>query len=365
MPEQNADAKRMTPTQRNAELIISRLKEYVSIRFDHAIRINSKLRNIKEDLLFHQMENVRRCLNGEKIYGPIKLYVADVFVGDDDRKRRALMSPTDQTSIQVELVSHCQDERVEATRGQVRIHDLKTFYASIDATIEDFLDLVETWIWWDILDAAEQVRFEQKLSIITMAQQGRLPGELRKRYAALIQRGEDEEPNSTLTDSDVIRYEMEQLKHVYDQWAYRRVSDRGFQFVLKRDERPMKTKGVMIHVLDAKIREYATVEAMDELDDETRAKYAAHLKMDTADVTRATVLEHIEEELIELEREMVQAGDESGGLGPPYRFKARQMEMMGRWLKDLAKKMGQETPQPVEADEQAPTASTGDAPSGG
>jgi len=39
---------------------------------------------------------------------------------------------------------------VESTRGQIRIHDLKTFYAAIDDSIADLIDLIETWIWWDI-----------------------------------------------------------------------------------------------------------------------------------------------------------------------------------------------------------------------
>lgn len=329
--------------QRNAELILNRLSDYLSIRFDLAGRINAPLKGIKQDLMVHELANVRRSLLGEKIYGPIKMSVTDVFMGDDEKKRRGLMSASDQTSIQVELVSHCQDSRVEATRGQIKIHDLKTFYAAINPALAELMDLVETWIWWDILDAAEIVRFEQKIQQIQLVRQGKLSEEARKRYITLVHPpvpGEEEVARPhTVSDEDVIRYEFKQLIAIREQWQYRRGNERGYQYVLKRDETPAKPMGEMVHRIGEYARQYETVEGLDALDDELRQKYADAMHMPAEKVTQKAILDHLQGLMVAAEREMLQQIDRDVQLGPPYNYKERQAEQMDRVMGDLANQL--------------------------
>lgn len=235
-PEKVDDAK-VSATQRGAEQIIGHLNEYLSIRYDHASRINPNLKHMKLDLMYHEMSNVRRTLLSEKIYGPVKQVVTDVFLGDDDDKRRKLMSPSDQTSVQVELVSHCQDDKVEATRGQIRFHDLKSYYSAIDPNLNNFIDLFETWIWWDLLDSVELARFEQKFSRMQTVRQGRLSDESRKRYSTIIHPPKEGEPQAAqATDDEVLRYEFAKMAQIREQWKFRHGGELGYKFVLKRDE---------------------------------------------------------------------------------------------------------------------------------
>ncbi|MCE5230330.1 hypothetical protein LLG95_12155 [bacterium] len=338
-PDKNQEAR--SAAERHAEMIMNRLNEFLSIRFDHAARINPKLKIIKQDLIYHEMANVRRCLMGDKIYGPSRRKVADVFLGDDDKIRRGLMSPTDQTSIQVELVSHCQDERTESTRGQIKIHDLKTFYASIDNDLSAFLDLVETWIWWDILDAAELIRFEQKLGMLVHIRQGKLTPEGRKRYSGLIQStaGGEEEAVAQITDEDIIKYEFTQLEKIRDTWATRRGNERGFMYVLKRDELPSESEGALIHRFAEKVREYDSVHDVDDLDEDMRHKYAIEMKILPEKLTREAVLEHLKVSLREQEREMVAQADHDARLGPPYDYKSRLLEQMERKLAETRRQV--------------------------
>lgn len=358
-PDKNQEANRAA--ERHAELIMNRLNEFLSIRFDHAARINPRLKIIKQDLIYHEMANVRRCMMGDKIYGPSRRKVAEVFLGDDDKTRRALMSPTDQTSIQVELVSHCQDERTESTRGQIKIHDLKTFYASIDNGLAQFLDLVETWIWWDILDSAELVRFEQKLGIVVHVRQGKLSPEMRKRYAGIIQStaggGEEEAAAQAITDEDVIKYEFAQLEKIRDQWAIRRGNERGYMYILKRDELPSQSQGAMIHLIAEKIREYDTIEQSDELNEDVRHRYAIELKILPEKLTREMVLDHIKLNLLNQEREMVAQSDLEARLGPPYDYKSRLLDQMDRKLAE-ARKPAAPSAQPAAAPANPPAANS-------
>lgn len=329
--------------QRNAELILNRLSDYLSIRFDLAGRINAPLKGIKQDLMVHELANVRRSLLSDKIYGPIKMSVTDVFMGDDDKKRRGLMSASDQTSIQVELVSHCQDSKVEATRGQIKIHDLKTFYAAINPDLAELMDLVETWIWWDILDAAEIVRFEQKIQQIQAVRQGRLGEEGRKKYLVLIHPpvpGEEETARPhTVSDDEVIRYEFKQLIAIREQWQYRRGNERGYQYVLKRDEAPAKPMGELVHRIGEYARQYETIEGLDALDDETKQKYADTLHLSADKVTQKVILDQLQALMVQAEREMLGQIDRDVQLGPPYNYKERQAEQMDRVMSDLANQL--------------------------
>lgn len=339
VPEKSQEVK-TSVAERHTELIMNRLNEFLSIRFDHAARINPKLKIIKQDLIYHEMANVRRCLMGDKIYGPVRRKVSDVFLGDDDKPRKNLMSPTDQTSIQVELVSHCQDERTEHTRGQIKIHDLKSFYASIDEGLAAFLDLVETWIWWDILDSAELVRFEQKLGMIAHVRQGKLSPDMRKRYATQISAasggGAEEEKEtavtSSISDEDIIKYEKGQLEKIREQWSIRRGNERGYMYVLKRDELPTPSQGTMIHEMAEKVREYDSVDQIEDFSEDQRHRYAIELKVLPEKLTRDMVLDHIKLQLLGVEREMVAASDHEARLGPPYDYKTRLLEQMDRKL---------------------------------
>jgi hypothetical protein len=329
------------PVNQNTENIIRHLNEYISIRFDHATRINPHLVHTKEDLIYHEMENVRRCLNSNKIYGPIRLMVSDVFMGDDQVKRRNLMSPSDQTSIQVELVSHVQDSKMEATRGQIKIHDLKTYYASINPELDEMMDLLETWIWWDIYDSVEIARFEHKLGIIQYVRQGKMSDKMRVKYTMLIRPPhETEEKPRPASDDEVILHEHARLVEIQENWSYRRKSEWGYMFVLKRDELEAPGQGEMIRRITEKIREYNSIKSMETDHGELLDPYAAVFKIPADQVHREQVLELVQNQLIQIERDMLCQVDRDTRLGPPYNFKSQQADFLDRWMKDLKAQLG-------------------------
>ena len=329
------------PVNQNTEHIIRHLNEYLAVRFDHASRINPHLIHIKDDLIYHEMENVRRCMNSNKIYGPIRLNVSDVFMGDDQTKRRNLMSPSDQTSVQVELVSHVQDSKIEATRGQIKIHDLKTYYASIDPQLGDMTDLLETWIWWDLYDAVELARFEQKIGIIQHVRQGKLSDKLRQKYTMLIRplQGTEEKPKA-VSDEEVIMYQYHRLVEIQENWAYRRETEWGYMFVLKRDRLEVSNPGELIGKITGKVREYDSVKSIETDDSERLQPYAAILNLSSDEVSHERVLELLQSQLIEIGREMLHQADNKPRLGPPYNFKLHQAELLNRWMTDLKTQLG-------------------------
>jgi hypothetical protein len=118
-------------------------------------------------------------------------------------------------------------------------------------------------------------------------------------------------------------------------------------FVLQRDELPTPNQGELIHTIAQRVREYDRVESMQEIDEDLRHAYAPLLKVVPAKVSRAAVLEQLQTKLIETEREMLRQADAEAHLGPPYRYKLRQLEFMDKWIRELAAQIKSEEPQPV------------------
>lgn len=343
------DGKPLPGAVRNAEQIIQHLNEYLSIRFDHAIRIKPSLKTIKEDMLFHEIANVRRCLMAEKIYGPVRKTVSDVLVSDSDKERNQLFSATDQNSIQVELVSHVQDEKVESTRGQIRIHDIKNLYGCIEPDLLDLVDLIETWIWWDIPDAVELTRFEQKVAVVQLIEKGELPDKLRRRLSVLVhvpeqeseEEGEKKQPEFKIADDEeILSYEITQMKLICDRWAYRRKYELGYMFVLQRDRIEGTNQGEYVHLIAEKIREYDKIEHLEAMDDEIRHRWAPVLRIKPESVTRELIMQQMQTELVTLEKEMIEGSENEVNLGPPYNYKAKQFKKIKKWVDELMGRYG-------------------------
>jgi hypothetical protein len=336
----SVDPKMVVRAQQCTDAIMKKLNDYLSIRFDQAIRINPRLKSLKQDLLYHEVESVRACLMGEKIYNVTRLVVASILMSDDEKKRRGLLSPTDQTSIQVELVSHVRESVKQGTRGQIRIHDLKSFYAAIDPTLTDMIDLLETWIWWDVYDSSELARFEQKLGVIQMVRQGRATPELRKHYGTLFasstaNASDAQHEHPEVTDAEIIAYEFHNAEHIRDQWKARREDDHGYMFVLQRDELPVSNHAETTRALVELALEHDHLDSVTELDEPTRGIYAAKLKLPADKVTRQGVVEWIRARMTDAGRELAKATDGDSHLGPPYRFKLRQLDLIDKCLRDL------------------------------
>jgi hypothetical protein len=362
----SVDPRVVARAQQCADAIMKRLNDYLSIRFDQAIRINARLRTLKQDLTYHEVESVRTCLMGEKIFGTVRLLVANILMSDDEKKRRGLLSPSDQTSIQVELVSHVRETVKQATRGQIRIQDLKSFYAAIDPTLTDMIDLLETWIWWDIYDSSELARFDQKLGVIQMIRQGRGSPELRKHYGSLIvpaaaNASDAQHEHPEVTDEEIIAYEFHNAEHIRDQWKLRREDDHGYMFVLQRDELPVTNHAETTRALVDLALEHDHLDSVTELDEPMRVIYAAKLKLPADKVSRQGALEWIQARMTEAGRELAKSTDGDSHLGPPYRFKLRQFDFIEKRLRDLKAQIKDILPEPPPSASEKP-AGAGAAP---
>ena len=135
-------------------------------------------------------------------------------------------------------------------------------------------------------------------------------------------------------------YQYHRLVEIQENWAYRRETEWGYMFVLKRDRLEVSDPGELIEKITEKVREYDSVKSMETDDSERLQPYAAILNLPSEEVSHERVLELLQSQLIEIGREMLHQTDNNPRLGPPYNFKLHQAELLNRWMTDLKTQLG-------------------------
>ena len=179
-----ADAKAQ---DRNLEGIIKRIQDYFAIRTQQSIRVNPGVANVIEDVVWTQVENLRLVLTKTKAFGPERVRVCDILVCEDDNKRRAMFSHSDQNSIISEVLNRADDQR--RAMAEYPVHDMRTYYRALNPSLEQIVQLIQHWIIWDLPDAAELHHFEELMRRLEYLRTQDLPDELLAQYRPALGRG--------------------------------------------------------------------------------------------------------------------------------------------------------------------------------
>ncbi|MCX7765992.1 MAG: hypothetical protein N2246_04725, partial [Candidatus Sumerlaeia bacterium] len=222
----------LTPQQeKRVEGIAAIVKEFMDARFEHALRINPHIGPPYADLSWQQLVTLRQILAEDKAFGPVRFRVCDILASDDEAKKHALFSPTDQNSIMNEILNI--SEQVKETRaGILNIRDIKTFYTALDPSLTRIVELIQTWIWWDLPDAADIFSFEQEYQRILKLAKQPLTDKIIDYYRKAMKRTTDAE----ITLKDILEYEINKLEQIVKRLKQRNEAEPGYQMILKRDE---------------------------------------------------------------------------------------------------------------------------------
>ncbi|HNM47090.1 MAG TPA: hypothetical protein PKH51_08740, partial [Candidatus Sumerlaeota bacterium] len=144
---------------------MAKMQLYLDMRYQQIRRVNSKVDAIWDDLTWQQLSQLRTSLSGDKAFGPQRFHVAELFLSDDQRRIRELLSVKSQNSLLGEIVEE-KEKETHRTGGGLDIHDMRTLFHAIDPGLDKMIGLVQTFIWWDLEDAADLARFEKKVGIV-------------------------------------------------------------------------------------------------------------------------------------------------------------------------------------------------------
>lgn len=226
----------MTQTDKhkqNVDGILKHLNDFLDKRFGQARRINPSAARAEADMRLHMGEVMRSVLARAKGFGPLRLVVADILASDDAEKRVALFNPTDQVSLLNEIVP-VEEELKQRRAGQLEIHDVRTLYRSLDPSLEKILTLVETWIWWDLLDAAERFRFDLQERILQNLRGCNLDAPMVDYYRQEMKT----RPGVDISRTDMVKFELARAKEILDRFEVRRLAEGGHEIIgvnLERD----------------------------------------------------------------------------------------------------------------------------------
>lgn len=215
---------------RNVDGILAYIRDYVRMREQQAVRVNSRLAGIIEDIAWVQLQNLRQLLQKPKAFGGEKYRVADILASADDAKRKAMLGTTDQNSIVSEIINR-GDEQTKRV-ADLAIHDMRTLFRMIDPSLENIVQLIQHWIYWDIPDASDLHHFDEQARRLETLRTIDLSDELRGKYRPALGKSVDQ----AVSESDVLNFEFKRLEAVCSRFVNRRNEDEGYQMIIGRDD---------------------------------------------------------------------------------------------------------------------------------
>ena len=309
--------------QRRVEGIVELIQEFLSARFEHAIRVNPSIVHVYQDLSWQQLVTLKQILSRTKAFGPLRFYVCDILASDDDAKKRALFLPTDQNTIMNEIVN-LQEDKKETRHGILTVRDMRSFYRALDPSLERIVEVVQTMIWWDMPDAADMFSFDHEYQRVVKLAKQPLTDKIIDYYRKQMKRS----PDMELSRNDILEYEVSKLEAILIKLRTRCDNEPGFQIIIKRDVISAKGIDDLVFRLATHTNNLKKIEAMNDLSDELREMYAKTLKITPQDVTRDIVIMFEKNTIEQLKGKLKDMLNMGQALGEPYNLKTRKVEQI-------------------------------------
>lgn len=215
---------------RNVDGILSYIRDYLHMREVQTVRVNTRLAGVIEDIAWVQIQNMHRLLKKTKAFGGEKFRVADVLSSSDEVRRKALLGTIDQNSIVSEIINR-GDEQTKRV-ADLTIHDMRTLFRMIDPSLENIVQLIQHWIFWDLPDASDLHNFDEQVRRLDTLRTIELNEDLLMKYRPALGKTIDE---SVLAE-DVLNFELKRLDAIYTRFVNRRNEDESYQMIIGRDD---------------------------------------------------------------------------------------------------------------------------------
>jgi len=328
-------ANQLTDSQKRAvDIIVNHMREYLDLRYHMALRANPRFESSWPDLQWLTLQQLRNTLSGEKMWGPDRFVVGEIFVSNDNDKIRDLFSSTNQRSILNEVVER-KDKEGHKTADVQEIHDFRSLYSAIDPNIANIAGVMQTYVWWDLPDAVTLARFHFKAQRFRELSTS-FEDKWIKFYNIVIGRAEDDPP---LTQEDILEFEAKQLTETAASFCRRRMGEAGYQIILARQVKPEEHADALITRIARELLLLQSLEKGSAPDAATKEFVAKALHSDPERITDETVKNYLLNTITDHKAKLKAAlvGDASGD---NYNFKESQARMLVQRLKEIVGNRG-------------------------
>ena len=296
------------------------LRDYLTVRARQAARMNPQIANVVEDIVWTQMIHLRQVLEKLKTFGPERVRVADGLTGDDETRRKALLSHTDQNAVVYEVIDRA-DQQKSGRVVDMAIHDTRTLFHALNPSLEFIVQLVQHWSYWDLPDAADLYHFDRNARRLAALSAATITDEIRSRYRMAMRLSHDQE----MTDNDMVKHELRLLDAVVQRFAQRRSEEEAYVTIIRRDEEPSNAADQEIMKVARHLMAMESLQDTSKDVDPAMLEYFARAMQTTADaVTREQMIDFERRCINEAKRRLQKVIADDRRLGDPYDYKAAQ-----------------------------------------
>ncbi|MDX2177344.1 MAG: hypothetical protein SF028_12840 [Candidatus Sumerlaeia bacterium] len=319
-----------SPSQVQAvEAVLTQVQRYLDARQPAVCRMNPNLERVWDDLVFQGIAQLHLTLANTKAFGPVRYHIAETFLGDDERRKSDFMSPTHQNSILYEIVEKDDAAGAKRMEGNLEIHDLRTLFKMIEPAFINTVSLIQTFIWWDFLDAVDMARVDLKAGRIRAYREGKLNDQIRAWYKDMMKTPD------AVSDEDITVYELWQTRASIQAFEARRQGEPGYKRIVSRDYSGGDNPELLIRAIANQLAIIDHLKAGKPLDPALSAQLAGALKIDQSLLTPDRALSFLEKSVPE-QKARLRAVLGGNAPGRPFNLKERQAADLEKRFKDLA-----------------------------
>lgn len=323
--------------QKRIEGILKYVRFFMDKRSEHACRINPAIGPIYTDLSWQQLETLRHILSENKGYGPDRIMVADILASEDEPKKRALFSPVDQNSILKEVVASADDARAQSTKrtaGIININDIQTFYTTLNPILKNVVELLQTWIWWDLPDAADLFCLDQQIHRLNVLATHEIDQKVIEHYRTVLNR-----PKGDISRSEILQHEVQVLSSILGRLHVRLANEQPYQVIMaRRDKSDTGTEALMRTSLQHMER-LSQLEAADDLPPKLRQHYAEQFSAPPDQITIEMARQAERTAVADVKQRLQRVFESGENLGEAYNFKQEYMHEVDKRCKAVVLKM--------------------------
>lgn len=323
-----------TAMQRKAvDSIVAKITQYLDWRYQNVRRMNPKFENVWEDLTWQQLQALRNTLSGDKAFGPVRLHIAEILLGDDFRRVKDMIGigGPPQLSLLNEVVEQ-KDEHGKKGHGQLDINDMRSLYGAIDSSLQSLVQVIQAYIWWDLEDACDFARFDKKAGFIQAFEANGITPEMADFYAEQMKATSNKKPNA----EDVIVYELKNLKRTLDNYRSRRNVEPGYQMIIRREQSPAENADMLIEAMAGQANWLKTLKRGGSLSEAHIDQFAKAMNTEPGLVSAEKAIAFLEG-TYDANRKRLKAALSGGGTGQPFNAKRAQLEEYEKKFAELLK----------------------------
>ncbi len=300
------------------EAIIHQMQQYLDLRYQQVRRINSKVELVWEDVAWQQMANLRKVLEGEKVHGPERLHVGETLLSDKKKRVQEFFMNKSQNCLLGEIVEEKETEG-HRTHGAMEIHDMRSLFRAIDPNLESIVSMIQTFIWWDLLDAVDVARFQKKLGIFKVIESGDIPAEMIGYYQHELH---SETPPS---HEDILNHEAQMMADTVTSFKQRRAEEKPHKIIVAREMTQVDNPDQLVNALASQTTVLTSLKNGTPIDESMRGQFAQVLNVPEDQVTPEAAKTFLQN-TIATNKKRLRNALFGVGSGLPYNFKQRQLE---------------------------------------